>query len=68
MLLKLNFLESVGRYEFFQRTPLRTVYVFSKRLSFDKGDVKSGGNGLLAYAWFVWEHGYMQRPHIEWIR
>jgi hypothetical protein len=68
MLLKLNFLESIKRYRFFQQTPLRAVYVFSKRLSFDKGVKKSGGRGLLAYAWYVWEQGYTQRPQIEWIR
>lgn len=67
MLLKLNFLEGIRRYGFFQRTPLRTVYVFSKRLSFDKGDEKSGGKGLLAYAWFVWEQQYRGKPQVEWI-
>lgn len=31
MFLKLQFLESIDRYKFFQNTPLRTVYVFCKR-------------------------------------
>lgn len=30
MLLKLVFLEGIGRYELFQNTPLKTVYVFVK--------------------------------------
>lgn len=67
MLLKLNFLETTGRKEFFQITPLRTVYVFSNRLSFDKGDTPGKGRGLLAYAWFVWQKNYQGKPWIEWI-
>lgn len=67
MLLKLNFLEGQARHKFFKRTPLKAVYVFSRRISFDKGDEPGKGNGLLAYAWYVWEHGYTGRPWIEWI-
>lgn len=68
MLLKLNFLEGQARYDFFRRTPLQTVYVFSRRLSFDKGDEPGKGNGLLAYAWFVWENGYTGRPQLAWLK
>lgn len=67
MLLKLNFLEGQKRYEFFTESPLRTVYVFSKRLNFNKGNEEGKGNGLLAYAWYVWEQGYKSKPIIEWI-
>lgn len=67
MLLKLNFLEGQKRYNLFKTTPLKSVYVFSKRLSFDKGDEKGKGNGLLAYAWYVWEHGYDDVPMLDWL-
>ena len=67
MLLKLNFLEGQKRNGLFKTTPLKAVYVFSKRLSFDKGDEKGKGNGLLAYAWYVWEKGYKGKPQIDWI-
>lgn len=67
MLLKLNFLEGQKRYELFKSTPLKKVYIFSKRLSFDKGDEKGKGNGVLAYAWYVWEHGYNDAPTIDWL-
>jgi hypothetical protein len=67
MLLKLNFLEGQKRYELFNNTPLKAVYVFSKRLSFDKGNEKGKGNGLLAYAWYIWEHSYKGKPYIDWI-
>jgi hypothetical protein len=67
MLLKLNFLEGQKRHQLFKNTPLKSVYVFSKRLSFDKGNEKGKGNGLLAYAWYVWEKGYKGKPEIDWI-
>jgi hypothetical protein len=67
MLLKLNFLEGQKRNAFFASTPLKTVYVFSKRLSFDKGGEKGKGAGLLAYAWYVWEIGYAGKPILDWI-
>ena len=67
MFLKLVFLESQSRYELFQNTPLRTVYVFSRRLNPAKeGDTRKH-SGLIAYAWFIWEHGYEGKPTIEWI-
>ena len=67
MLLKLNFLEGQKRKALFAETPLKTVYVFSKRPSFDRGDVKGKGNGLLAYAWFVWGKSHTEKPQLEWI-
>jgi hypothetical protein len=68
MLLKLNFLEGQKRKPFFETTPLRTVYVFSNRVSFDKGECEGKGSGLLAYAWFVWEVGYHGPPALGWIQ
>ena len=67
MLLKLNFLEGQKRYQLFKSTPLKNVYIFSKRLSFDKGNEKGKGNGLLAYAWYVWEKGYEGSPMVDWL-
>lgn len=67
MLLRLAFLESENRYEMFQTTPLRTVYVFSKRLTMSaKGEGAKKG-GMIPFAWFVWEKGYTGKPTIEWI-
>lgn len=67
MLLKLNFLESKKRKTFFESTPLKTVYVFSSRISFDRGNIPGKGNGLLAYAWYVWDKNYKSKPYIEWL-
>lgn len=67
MLLRLAFLESENRYQLFKTTPLKTVYVFSKRLTMSaKGQGASKG-GMIPFAWFVWEHGYEGKPFIEWI-
>ncbi|MGG0308284.1 NAD(P)-dependent oxidoreductase [Priestia megaterium] len=69
MLLKLNFLESVNRYDFFKNTPLKKVYVFSKRITFYEPDsTKKGKSGVLAYAWYVWEKGYDGEPIIDWVK
>lgn len=69
MLLKLQFLESSSRYEFFQNTPLKNVYVFCKRITMYPGnDEKPKNSGQIAYAWYEWEHGYNGKPMIEWIK
>lgn len=49
MLLRLPFLESVGRQSFHRLHPA-DVYVFAKRPSF----TKDGKTDATAYAWFVW--------------
>jgi hypothetical protein len=49
MLLRLAFLESKKRYDFWQQHPVSKLYVLSERPSFT-GD----GTDATAYAWFVW--------------
>jgi len=69
-LLKLHFLESVGRYDMFQDKvfPLRSVHVFSKRITINKDGRKATGGGMIPYAWYVWDKDYVGKPTIEWIR
>jgi len=68
MLLKLSFMESLGRYRFFQDTPLKTVYVFCRRVTmYPEGILKPQNSGTIAYAWYVWEHGYEKKPVLSWI-
>lgn len=59
MLLRTAFLESKGRFEFWQKHPLSDLYVLSKRPSFT-------GKGIDAtsYAWFVWDNRTTQQ-HIK---
>lgn len=68
MLLKVAFLEGVERGAMFRQTPLARVWVFSKRVTFRntmRGEVQ--GSGMMAFAWFVWEHGYSGKPELGWL-
>lgn len=68
MLLKLTFLESERRKEFFENTPLSRVYVFRKRVTmYPEGTEKPKNSSTVTYAWFIWEHGYKGEPVIRWI-
>ncbi|RNB59397.1 hypothetical protein EDM57_04445 [Brevibacillus gelatini] len=53
MLLRLAFLESKKRYEFWQQHPVSKLYVLSERPSFT-----GEGTDATAYAWFVWNEDY----------
>lgn len=67
LLLKLNFLAGQKRKLFFELHPPKTVYVYSKRLSFDRGNTPGKDNGILEYCWIVWERGFCGSPRIEWL-
>lgn len=67
MLLKLNFLEGQKRRVFFKKHPPTRIYVFSRRISFNRGDEDGNGAGLLAYAWYVWDIGSRSLPTLDWI-
>ncbi|HYE10736.1 MAG TPA: hypothetical protein VEF53_11205 [Patescibacteria group bacterium] len=48
--------------------PLKTVYIFSSRLTmWPEEEERPKEGGCVAYAWFVWEKGYMGLPVIKWI-
>lgn len=58
MLLRLNFLESIGRQSLFQEFPPQKVYVATKRINCAKNaDFASYPSTAVAYAWFVWQKG-----------
>ena len=66
MLNKLSFLEGIKRNkEIFSKNKLKNIYVFSKRLNFLKQNGKS--NGLMAFAWFVFDNNYKGKANLEWI-
>lgn len=72
MFLKIQFLEGLGRKQFLQDSPLKYVYVFSKRQVIFTGGEEFDDNGkrranTMCFAWFVWEHGYEGEPIIRWI-
>lgn len=62
MLLPLTFLESECREWVYETTCLKWVYVFMNRIAIYKGGEENEGNGRIAYAWYVWEHGYDGPP------
>jgi hypothetical protein len=68
MLLRLAFLESSIRKEFFERTPLKKVLVSSKRITMYPtnygGEMKNGGT--MAMGWFIWDHAYTDKPQLGW--
>jgi hypothetical protein len=71
MLLKIAFLEGQERSKLFRDSPLARVLVFSQRLAFVPGGSaearKLDGGGMMAFAWFIWEHGYTGKPTLGWL-
>ena len=72
MFCKIQLLEGVARREMFENTPLKTVYVFTKRQNPLRNGSPVDENGkkwasTMCFAWFIWEHGYEGSPEIKWI-
>ena len=71
---KLQALEGMKRATFMENSPLKTVYVFKKRQQplrngsdIDELTGKKMNSNTMAFAWFVWEIGYMGEPTIKWL-
>ena len=72
MFAKLQLLETTKRMILFKNTPLKYVYVHSKRVSPMRNGQALDENGkpwssAMCFAWFVWEQGYEGEPMIRWI-
>jgi hypothetical protein len=67
LLFRLSFLEGQKRKTLFENSPLKKVYVFSKRLTFTRPGDADKYSGMMAYAWFVWDWNYKGKPEIGWI-
>jgi hypothetical protein len=67
MLCKLAFLEGEKRRRMFETTPLARIHVFSKRITMTRNGEKMPNGGMIAFAWFVWEHGYKGQPTVQWV-
>ncbi len=67
MLCKLAFLEGKARYRLFKENPVRTVYVFSKRLPLTKEGDSRKQSSMIPFAWFVWDKGYKGKTTVDWI-
>lgn len=70
MLARLAFLEGTARRQMFETTPLARVWVFSGRLKiWRSGEAPTSGRtgGMIAFAWFVWEHAHSGPPTLGWL-
>jgi len=66
MLLKLEFIQSIKRYDLFKSTPLKRMLVFSYRVPFwQEGYDKAINNQR--HAWYIWEHGYKGKWELDLI-
>jgi hypothetical protein len=67
MLAKVQFLEGVKRRRLFESTPLKRVWIFSKRLSLTRQGKKMKNSGMLCFCWFVWDHAHRGPSTIGWL-
>jgi predicted RNA methylase len=69
MFLRLAFLESQERGEWLPTTPLARVYIMSRRVPMQRGRISEAGDGhgVIAFAWFVWEHGHVGPPTLHFL-
>ena len=71
---KLQALEGKRRADYLETTPLKYVYVFKSRQQplrngkiIDPLTNKPWASSTMAFAWFVWEKGYVGNPQIKWL-
>lgn len=66
LLVKLTFAEGQERADVLDDPRLARVWVFRRRISFQRGSDRAG-NGMMCFAWYVWEHGNTSKPTMGWI-
>lgn len=67
-LLRFSFLEGKTRYnELFHMGHLKTVYVFTYRISCSKGVGEENSANSVAYAWYHFDRDYVGNPEIVWL-
>jgi predicted RNA methylase len=69
---KLQALEGNKRNELWVNSPFKVIYVFKSRVNPLRNGSPVDDNGkkwcsTMAFAWFVWEKGYVGEPVIRWI-
>lgn len=72
MFAKIQLLEGDKRRKMFDNSPLKYVYVFSKRVNPLRNGEATDENGkpwasTMCFAWFVWKKDYEGEPIIRWI-
>lgn len=67
MFLKIQFLETPKRKKLFDKYPIKTIHLSSKRISCAKnGDFENQKSSAVFYAWYVWENGYSGPTEMKW--
>lgn len=69
MLCRLAWLEGKARRRLFTETPIARVWVFSGRVPMLRGgdETLKGGGGMIAFAWYVWDHAHIGAPTLGWL-
>lgn len=69
MLCRLAWLEGKARNKLFNSTPIAHVWVFSSRVPMLRGgdEMMKGGGGMIAFAWYVWDHTHDGPPQLGWL-
>ena len=67
MLLRVQFLESRKRHDFFKQNPPKYVYVNSARIQTWLNNDNSIKSSAMCFAWFVWVKGYQGETILRWI-
>ncbi len=68
-LCKLLWLESQERRKLFNEFPPKKVWVFSERLSMQRGRQANDDDatGMIAFAWYVWDRAHTGPTELGWI-
>jgi hypothetical protein len=72
MFCKIQLLEGKARKRLFDKSKLKTVYVFRGRVNPLNNGSETDENGkpwssTMCFAWFVWENSYNGDPVIRWL-
>lgn len=68
MLLRLDFLASSGRYEFFREHKPKKILMISKRLPIWNGEQFVGG-GQFDHVWIVWDNeNPIDKTEFDWVK
>ena len=73
MFAKIQLIEGLDRYKFFQEHPPKYVYVFANRQNPLRNGNPLDENGkkwcsTMCFAWFVWEVEFKGEPVIRWLK
>lgn len=64
---RIQVIESQGRREIYDKHPIKTIYVPSKRIICSMGGTFKETSSAVCYAWFVWQKGYTGETQMKWL-